>query len=344
MRWSRDDSAWDRFPIRRGVCELAAAFVVGGAGLVGGAISAGASKSAANTQAQAADRAAQVQQNMFDTTRADLNPFISGGQNGLAILMKQLGITPATADVTNPDGTITKGTPAQFDPNAPLVAQQGQFDPGMGKFNFDAFKNGQGPLNLSAFNFDPNNLENTPGYQFQLKQGLDAVQHQGARGGGALGGNSLRAMQDYAQGLAGTTYQQQFGNALSSYNANTDSAFKNYTTNFDTSLAGYGTNQNNALQNFQTNYNTGLSTFNTNAGVTQQNKSNIFDMINSLLQTGQTSAAGAGNIGATTGANIGNAYMQAGNASAAGTVGAANAISGGINNASQMYLLSKMFA
>jgi hypothetical protein len=47
----------------------------------------------------------------------------------------------------------------------------------------------------------------TPGYQFQLGQGIDALTRAAnASGAGTAGGNVLRAAQDYGQGLASTTY------------------------------------------------------------------------------------------------------------------------------------------
>ena len=71
-----------------------------------------------------------------------------------------------------------------------------------------------------GFQFNPQDLQNTPGYQFTLGQGLkntnNALSSQGLLGSGAQG----KALADYTTGLAGTTYNQQFANALNSYNAN----------------------------------------------------------------------------------------------------------------------------
>jgi len=71
-----------------------------------------------------------------------------------------------------------------------------------------------------GFQFNPQDLQNTPGYQFTLGQGLkntnNALSQQGLLGSGA----QAKALADYTSGLAGTTYNQQFANALNSYNAN----------------------------------------------------------------------------------------------------------------------------
>jgi hypothetical protein len=69
------------------------AAAIGAAGVIGGSlISANASRNAANTQAEAANRATDTQWNMFARNKADLQPWVSGGQTGYAELMRLLGI------------------------------------------------------------------------------------------------------------------------------------------------------------------------------------------------------------------------------------------------------------
>jgi len=76
-----------------------------------------------------------------------------------------------------------------------------------------------------GFSFNPtmSQLEQTPGYQFNLAQGLKSVQSGAAARGLGVSGASMRGAADYASGLASNTYQQQFGNALTSYNTNLQS-------------------------------------------------------------------------------------------------------------------------
>jgi hypothetical protein len=57
----------------------------------------------------------------------------------------------------------------------------------------------------------------TPGYQFQLQQGENAVQNSAAAQGGLLSGGTLASMNQYAQGLASTNYQNTFNNAQTQY-------------------------------------------------------------------------------------------------------------------------------
>jgi hypothetical protein len=49
-------------------------------------------------------------------------------------------------------------------------------------------------------------LQGTPGYQFQLQQGDNAINAQAAATGMNNSGNQLKSLSDYNQGLAGTTY------------------------------------------------------------------------------------------------------------------------------------------
>lgn len=67
-----------------------------------------------------------------------------------------------------------------------------------------------------------------------------------------------------------------------------------------------------------------------------------FQRLSSVLGLGENAAAGLGNTGAQVTSNIGNTITSGANAQAAGTVGSANAISGGINNAAGYYALRNM--
>ena len=143
----------------------------------------------------------------------------------------------------------------------------------------------QNIANMPAFSFAPTQaqLEATPGYQFNLSQGLKATQNSAASRGLGVSGAAEKGAASYASGLADTTYQNQFANALATYN------------------------QNLARQ--------------------QQ-----------LAGLGESAAAQTGDYGTQTAANIGQTAVGIGNAQAAGSVGVANAISGGLNNAGSSLL------
>lgn len=62
--------------------------------------------------------------------------------------------------------------------------------------------------------------EQTPGYQFNLQQGTNAINENAAATGNLLSGNTGVALQNYGQGLAQNAYQQDFNNALNTYMTN----------------------------------------------------------------------------------------------------------------------------
>jgi len=61
---------------------------------------------------------------------------------------------------------------------------------------------------------DQATLEKTPGYQFNLTQGLKATQNSAAARGLGSSGAALKGAATYATGLADSTYQNQFNNAV----------------------------------------------------------------------------------------------------------------------------------
>ena len=76
--------------------------------------------------------------------------------------------------------------------------------------------------------FTPQDLQAglAPNYQFMLGQGQQQTQRQANLSGGAMGGNALRALQDYTQNYAGNAYQNAFQN------------FQNQRTGIYNTLAG----------------------------------------------------------------------------------------------------------
>lgn len=79
--------------------------------------------------------------------------------------------------------------------------------------------------------------EATPGYQFTLQQGTRAIDQNAAANGTLLTGNTGKALTDYGQGLASTTYNQDFNNAM-----------QTYMTNYQSLLGGTQIGQNSTAQ------------------------------------------------------------------------------------------------
>jgi len=73
---------------------------------------------------------------------------------------------------------------------------------------------------------DESTLQNTPGYQFNLTQGLKGVTNSSAARGLGSSGAALKGAATFATGLADSTYQNQFNNA----NTNQTNAFNRLST------------------------------------------------------------------------------------------------------------------
>lgn len=74
----------------------------------------------------------------------------------------------------------------------------------------------------TQFDFRPTQeqLEQTPGYQFTLRQGLKGIDNTSSAKGWGMSGAQARAIADYTTGLADQTYQQQYQNALQNFTTN----------------------------------------------------------------------------------------------------------------------------
>ena len=58
--------------------------------------------------------------------------------------------------------------------------------------------------------FGESDFQADPGYRFRLKEGLRELDRKAAMHGGSLGGNALRAGQEYGQNMASNEYQNAF--------------------------------------------------------------------------------------------------------------------------------------
>ena len=68
------------------------------------------------------------------------------------------------------------------------------------------------PFLTSPISMDQASLERTPGYQFNLSQGLKSVQNGAAARGLGTSGAAMKGAAQFATGLADNTYQNQFNN------------------------------------------------------------------------------------------------------------------------------------
>ena len=147
--------------------------------LIGSLTGANQQAQAAQSQANAANYAANLQQQQFATNQANLSPYMSIGTAALPQLLQSLGYQ------------------GQYGANGNLTGLSGQ-----------------------GFQFNPSNLAQTPGYQFTLQQGLNAVNNATSATGQTGSGAQAKGLANYATGLAQNTYNQQYQNALTTYQQN----------------------------------------------------------------------------------------------------------------------------
>jgi hypothetical protein len=215
-------------------------------------LGAGASLAGSSSAAKSASNAANLQEDQYYRTREGLQPYDAAGQ---AALHNALALTDRGPTGGGPDYTSIAYN--QFLPPRMTQAE----------------------------------LEQTPGYQFTLAQGLKATQGAAAARGLGVSGASLKGASTYATGLADKTYLDQF---------------------------------NTQQQRFQDVLNLNTS----QQGVIQGQ----FNRLADIAHTGESAAAQTGVAGTSAAATAGNYINQAGLASAAGTTGVSNAVTGAANN------------
>ena len=160
------------------------AVIGGGLSLVGGLLGGSAAKSSANTQADAARYAADLQQRQFDLINQQQAPYRGYGYTALNQIGGLLGGQTPTYDA--------QGKP-MLDANGQPVMQQGS-----------------GYLTRQ---FGPEDLKTSlaPNYEFMLKEGQRAAR-QRLNYGGSGGSDIDRGITKFAEDYASNAYQNAFQN------------------------------------------------------------------------------------------------------------------------------------
>lgn len=145
-------------------------------------------------------------------------------------------------------------------------------------------------------------LQATPGYQFQLEQGLQGVNNSAAARGGLLSGANMKAINDYAQGKASTGYQNAWDRAQNAYsnafNRN-QQKFSNLQSMANNGQTAAGTQGNYAnqlganLSNLNMGNATSMNNLLTQQGQLQQQKA---QQTGALVNQGITGLVGGDNI------------------------------------------------
>ena len=267
----------------------------------------------------AAGKAAQ-QQAAADQKAAD----IAGQASKDAQAGVEQAKTGATLDVNNGINTANQTLSDVYN------TQVGQLQPYLGAgaqgVNDLAAAERPGGALSQQFSFNPEDLTNDPGYKFQLQQGMQAVSRAAAANGTLGTGGTLKALLQYGQGLAGTTFNQAYQRAANTFQMNRNNTFQQLMA-----LAGIGQTATGQFNQAAENAGNQIAGNNYSGGVT-------------LAQILQNAAQSSGQFGMQGAQLQGQAYTNQGNAQAAGTVGAANAWTGalgGVANAAQNYSVNQ---
>jgi hypothetical protein len=216
--------------------------------IVGGLIQGNAAKSAAKTQAAAADKATQLQRDMYEQTRADQMPWHNSGIQALNRMNALLGLPPVSAG-GSAAAPGTAGAPQMRDYNALRASMLPQFttyggaggmpnyydstggDPrgGGGAVDEQALRaaiEAEMAKDQTAYNQwsgqqqaagqqQPGNalaaFQADPGYQFRLGEGNKAIERAAASRGGMYSGATLKALQRFGQDHASNEFGNVFG-------------------------------------------------------------------------------------------------------------------------------------
>jgi len=210
---------------------------------VGTAATVGSQLYGSSQAAGAAKDSANLQKMQYLMTRQDLSPFTAAGASAL----------PGLA-------TLASSGPTGGGPNYVDLAYNQYLPPRMTQAE----------------------LEQTPGYQFQLQQGLKQIQSAAAMRGLGVSGASLKGAAEFVTGLADKNYQNQFNNA--------QQRFKDV-LELNTGQQGQLTNQFQRLQN------TATLGANAAAGLGSQGVQAAGNAGNALQAAGEAEARGLTNTG-----------------------------------------------
>ena len=257
-----------------------------------------------------ADRQLELQREIWEKQQKDQQPYLEQGTwgiNRLGDLMKS-----GAGQLNNPFDSYlaSKGVSNKFDSsNTRLDSLMKQ---GSGQLNnpFDSYLASKG---LAGGKFDTSN----PAYQFQLKQGQQALDRSSAARGMGYSGAQMKASQEYGQGLASQQYDKEYNRASGEFS----DYYRMAGNEYDRANQQYTNEYNRASGEFG-------DYFNRLAGLSQGGQ----QAANTLGSQGSNYASGASNTLGSLGGYLQNNLGQAANARASGYIGGANAINGGIQN------------
>ena len=115
----------------------------------------------------------------------------------------------------------------------------------------ERFSTADNPMRDHNGVFSMADFEKDPGYQFQMEEGMKAINRGAAAGGGRGGGATMKALARFGQGLA----SQEYGNAYNRFNQDYQNSYNRFNQDQSTQygrmsdLVNYGQNANNMITN-----------------------------------------------------------------------------------------------
>ena len=303
---------------------LAGAAIMGGASLLSGALGASATRDAARTSARSANRAAELTNQQYMQTRQDLSPYrrVAVGDPIYRYMEDLEDADSINLDMRNREiiGSGRRGR--TFDDEGRLI------DPATGQPEVIGYTGGaldelsdygESRVDASAYFEDRGipefdfNLEEDPGYQFRKEEQARAIDRVAGGMGNLLSGNRLEEVMARSGDLASQEFGAAYGRGVDRYKMDVGREELLYGREADRYTRDYG------------------------------REIDYLNRIANLANVGQTATTQTAAAGQTAAGRAGDLISRAGEAQAAGQIGAAqawgNAI-GGVAQAAGMYAMS----
>lgn len=233
----------------------------------------------------------------------------------------------ASQDATNQSLALQQQQFAQTQANLAPYQQAGQT--GLGSLTDRVNNPDAGNFSDGGFQYTADDYHKSPGYQFQLDQGINAINSSQSAKGALGSGATLKALQSYGQGLADQDFQQGYNNANAAYQDQ-----RAYQTNrYDTATGTAGN-----LATIGANAAAGAST----AGMNFANNSSNILNTNATTQ-GNAGLAAAGNVNSLLGTGVNALAYQNGQTGIVNALLAKAGAAGGAGAAAATPLTNGMF-
>lgn len=276
----------------------------GGASLLGGLLGSSAKSKAAKQAAAQQEQNLQMQralaiQNLNanrpllnDTAKAAMGyvaPYYNLGTEANSALERALGLAPDangnySNELTRPFNAQDYQNDIGYTPMASNNLTREQYAQMYGvpalvsnTLTADEWRND----NTGTYTATPTTLEElqaTPGYQFQLQQGLQSVNNSAAARGALMSGRTMKELNNYAQGQASTGFADAWNRGQQAY----QNAFARKQARFEQGQQGYQ----NAFNNQQTLYQNGQNALNNAYSRYNNNQQNTFNRLNDVANRG----------------------------------------------------------